>query len=300
MKRLLVVVAIISLSFVAANMAEAYTVVDLTYEGAEGTINSAIFQQLNYTNAGTGNLDPFVRIQKTNTEQGYNTDDRSIDPGNKPPFDADSSANWTHDVLLSDLADNIITLNSVSYYEFLCDMNENISANGRYLSLDELQIYLSATGDASTMAFDGSGRLSGLGTLVYDMENGEGNWVALNAELTSGSGAGDIRLLVPVSMFNTAKTTGSLLIPDNQIYMYFYTKMGGSHTLLVGEEDNKGNPINVTRSDWLADATFEEWGERVGVGPTEPPPPPPPVPEATTLSMLGLGLAALMGLRRKK
>ena len=52
--------------------------VDLTYDGASGTINGGIFQTPQVQPAGTGTFNTFVRIQHTGTEQGYNSDESSI------------------------------------------------------------------------------------------------------------------------------------------------------------------------------------------------------------------------------
>ena len=51
------------------------TVVDLTTSlSASGSIDSALFFASDQQAAGTGFIDPFLRVQASPTEQGYNTD----------------------------------------------------------------------------------------------------------------------------------------------------------------------------------------------------------------------------------
>src|SRR5262245_29368945 len=55
------------------------TVVDLTSKGATGTVNGAIFTQIDPQSTGSGVIDPFVRINpggSDNCEQGFNTSHR--------------------------------------------------------------------------------------------------------------------------------------------------------------------------------------------------------------------------------
>src|SRR5262252_9181811 len=64
------------------------TLVDLTFRGAEGTANGAIFDQSDAHPTGSGVIQSFVRIQGTGVEQGYNTDARplQLDENKSPTF----------------------------------------------------------------------------------------------------------------------------------------------------------------------------------------------------------------------
>src|SRR5262245_20548266 len=54
-------------------------VVDLTPAGAQQvTLNGAIFTDADLGGAGSGNIDAFVSIQNTGTEQGYNSSFRPV------------------------------------------------------------------------------------------------------------------------------------------------------------------------------------------------------------------------------
>src|SRR5262245_45624323 len=57
------------------------TIVDLINGNGPGTINGAMFEWTDFSSSGTGNTDPFLRVQADGTEQGYNTSNPS------PPFE---------------------------------------------------------------------------------------------------------------------------------------------------------------------------------------------------------------------
>lgn len=110
---------------------------------------------------GTGAWKPFVRIQNTDPhshtdcspsskqtcEQGYNTSD---------PLQFDEKSGiWTHDLLFS--AAPIVTLNNVKYLEFALDIAEpdadNANQSKSLLSLDQLQLFVSASDIDTTNAY---------------------------------------------------------------------------------------------------------------------------------------------------
>src|SRR4029077_18801416 len=64
--------------------------------------------------AGSGNIDSFVRVQASGTEQGYNTSFRPLQ------FNETTSATFTHDLALS--AVPVVLINGVTYREFLLDI----------------------------------------------------------------------------------------------------------------------------------------------------------------------------------
>ena len=74
-KKFAALVGLLIIAVVAVSSAHADEL-DLTTVGAWGTINGANFQQFSDGAAGSGNIDAFVRIQRTGVEQGYNTDYR--------------------------------------------------------------------------------------------------------------------------------------------------------------------------------------------------------------------------------
>src|SRR5262245_62227558 len=74
-----------------ASSARAEIIIDLTAYGASGSSQGAHFFQVNPQPTGTGFVDPFVRIQRTGTERGYNTEGQI-------EFDTKDQGghNWTH------------------------------------------------------------------------------------------------------------------------------------------------------------------------------------------------------------
>src|SRR6266545_1822960 len=74
-----------------------------------GTAPNSLFYQTQQQPTGTGYIDPFVRIQRTGTEQGYNTD--ASECVQMPAF----SSNWN---LLALNSLQAVTINGVQYYQF--------------------------------------------------------------------------------------------------------------------------------------------------------------------------------------
>ena len=159
--------------------------IDLT-SGGSGILNSAMFQTWEAGPVGTGDLDPFLRMQHDGTERGYNTD------GRPSPFHASTDPALTRSLLLSEIPTKII--NGVDYREFILDINEPTTVNGRFLSLDQLRIYLSPTGNSTTT------NLNLLGTLVYTLDAGANNWIKLNGNLAP-TGTGDMFAYIPNGLF---------------------------------------------------------------------------------------------------
>jgi len=201
-----------------ASVAQA-TVVDLINNDSGTITNSygtAIFQWIDPQSTGTGVFDPFLRIQNSPSERGYNTS------GTPTPFDA-LAGQHTHDIQFSDLQGTAVTLNGQVYFTIMVDLNEP-NGSASTISLDNLQFYSSATGGATTEI------LSELGTLRYSLDDASGdNQVLFDAARNSGSGSGDALFYIPASAF--AGTD-----PDDFIYMY--VEMGFSdHTSAGGFEE---------------------------------------------------------------
>src|SRR3989338_1858801 len=102
---------------------------DLSAAGSSGFVNGAFFSRTVAQGSGTGNIDPFVRIQENGSEKGYNTDG-TLEFDTKP-------GTWTHSLLLSSVP--IVNIVGTAYYEFLLDAAE---PSGNSLTIDTLTFYL--------------------------------------------------------------------------------------------------------------------------------------------------------------
>jgi hypothetical protein len=187
------------------------TIVDLTGSNDSGTINGAQFVFTTPQPTGTGVIQPFLRIENTPTEQGYNTSGGT-------PFD-DKAGPWTHDLTFGDLQNTQVTLGGTSYFKLLLDVNEP-GGSKSLISLDQLQLYTSSIGSQTT------NDVSSLGTLRYTF--GSGDSVILDAARNHGSGSGDMYAYIPTSDFAGTKTSD---------FVYLYAHFGSTDPSQSGFEE---------------------------------------------------------------
>jgi hypothetical protein len=254
---------------VMATSAETQAAVcDLTVDGSSCTVNGAIYSTAIPQPTGTGFIDPFLRLQRTGTESGYNTSadykpgsnaqdfqfDQKNPSFNGDPLVTDDFLGYTRDLALTEVP--IVTINGTAYREFWLDINEP-NGDKADISLDKLQIFLSPTaglGVEGVSAYNTmTGKLAGL-TAIYDLDAGTNNWIHLNYDLGNGSGSGDMVVYIPNSLF----VGGS--------YVYLYSKFGSNYGSADGFEEW-----------WVREQTTHTTG---GVG----------VPEPASLLLLGAGL----------
>jgi hypothetical protein len=154
--------------------------VDLTFRGAEGTANGAIFNQSDPQPTGSGVIQSFVRIQGTGVEEGYNTDARPLQ------LDENKSPTFTRSLAIGQVP--VVTIKNVNYREFLLDINQRSSSP--LLSLDELRLYVGGAGNL-TGYNAGAKTLAGLAP-VYDIDGAGDVTVKMNYRLNPGSGGGGV------------------------------------------------------------------------------------------------------------
>jgi len=204
--------ALIAAAALVVSSAAQATVVDLGSSGS-GTANGALFETNNDHPTGTGVYNPFLTIQNTGFEQGYNSSTGNFDTKREPQ--------WNHEIKFSDL--QTTTINGTAYFGFSIDINEPGGARS-LISLDAFRVYTSSTLQSSTST-DASGFFNGsLGTLRYDL----GNNVVLYNDQNTGSGGGDINIYIPVSFF--AGTSAS-------DYVYVYERFGNTDMSEGGFEE---------------------------------------------------------------
>jgi hypothetical protein len=188
------------------------TVVDLGSSGS-GTVNGALFQTNNDHPTGTGVYDPFLTIQNTPWEQGYNSATGNFDTTREPQ--------WNHEIKFSDL--QVTNINGTAYFGFSVDINEpNGSKAG--ISLDSLSVWTSSSLQSSTST-NSSGFFNGsLGTLRYNLGPNQ----VLYTDQNTGSGGGDINIYIPVSMFAGTNAND---------YVYLYQRWGNTDASQGGFEE---------------------------------------------------------------
>jgi len=180
------------------------TIVDLTTgPNASGDINGALFFATQQQPAGTGFIDPFLRIQEKQFEQGYNTDGGF-------PFDDKNPHNFQHSLFLPDLTATIF--NGKAYLAFMLDSNQNGNSYTQHtLDMTALQIFTTNDPNQTTTSFNSNGILQLNGTLVYNLGN---NQVLMTA---TGSGKADMFMFIPVSLVQTGEK-----------YLVLYSAFGNS------------------------------------------------------------------------
>lgn len=205
------------------------TVLDLTLAGSSGIIHGGLFSQFTQPSGGSGSIESFVRISANrNVTQGYNTDARPVQ------FDESMNSSFTHAIRLGAIP-MVIAPSGGRYYQFLLDANQNSSGSDRLLSVDELRFYVTDTSTpnpaklsnyqaATRTLTDTGGRRY---APVFDLDDGGDSWIKLDANLSSGSGAGDMIALIPVSRLGT----------DLNQYVYVYSKFGVNHRNTSGYEE---------------------------------------------------------------
>jgi hypothetical protein len=229
-----------------ASLAQA-TVVDLV-NNDQGTITNqygtAIFQFTQPQPTGTGYIDPFLRVQASPTEQGYNTSGGT-------PFD-DKGGPWTHDITFSDLQSTAVTVNGTLYFKILVDLNEPNGAKST-ISLENIQFYTSQNGSQTTT------NLSSLGTLRYSMDTAGGdNTVQFDAGRNHGSGSGDAFLYIPATAFAGTNAND---------FVYMYVNFGNADMTTAGGFEEFTLVRNLTPVPEMS-ALFPIIGLLVAVGST--------------------------------
>jgi MYXO-CTERM domain-containing protein len=233
-------------------------VVDLV-NNQTGTAQGALFYRADFQSAGTGVIDPFVRVQHDNgppnnghsprgEEQGYNTSGRPVQ------YDELTDPNYTHDLLFSQIP--TVTIQGVPYKQFILDINEPNGGGQSLLSLDQVTIYTSTVGSQT-------GLESTLGVMRWSLSTtlDTPNVVTLDYNLNSGSGQGDMQMYVPLSNF------AGVLDTD---YVYLYSYFG-----------------HYMPSDFQTGDGFEEWAVMT------------PVPGPGVLGVLGVAALGASRRRRR-
>jgi hypothetical protein len=181
-----------------------------TFRG--GFINGALFRDPSVDgSAGSGTFRDLYRISPANgqanvIEQGYNR------PG---VMNTDVPNGFDPYLKFGDLIQDA----AQTSYIFVIDINESKGGSESYLSLDDFKVWVGGTTDPNPLPGTLSDMMTSLGAPAYDMNpSGQQNFAMLDAELSTGSGGGDVFIFIPKSYFPQNAD------PNRNIYIY--TKMG--------------------------------------------------------------------------
>jgi hypothetical protein len=263
--------AVVLLSAPRASAAEC----DLYAAASSCLFNGGIYNVVAPHPTGTGVVQSFLRVQQKGTEQGFNTDARPM-LCDGVTCDDKTDPNFTRNLLTSDVP--VVTINGHTYRQFFLDINEPASQGNtqNYLSLDQVEVYVSNNASLTTHASGSGGSLTGA-TKVYDMDSGNtDNFVNLDYVLVGGgSGYGDMVLYVP----------DDGLFAGNQ-YVYLFSQFGCTTC--------SGGSGNNAWTKYASQAGFEEWWVKGSVNTQTT------VPEPGTLALFGTAIAAAYTRRRKR
>lgn len=172
--------------------------------------------------SGTGLFDPFVRLQGSPTEKGYNTNGAVA-------FET-KTGQWTHAILANAIpvvdCDGLGS-GTATCWELFVDINEG--NNAKKISLNEVEIWF--TSNPNLVGYvDPSGFAAGTATQVYDFTGS----ILIN-DVNQGSGRGDLRYLVPLANIDAWTST---------TWFVLYSKWG------------------TTSATYASEGGFEEWKVR--------------------------------------
>ncbi|HEU5211596.1 MAG TPA: hypothetical protein VFU10_02390 [Gaiellaceae bacterium] len=212
-------------------------VADRTGAVVDATTNAGAFvsyfgdKSTSFGSSGTGIFDPFVRLQNTPTEAGYNTDGVT-------EFDT-KVGTWTHAILVSHIPQRPCpqAAPTKTCFELFNDINENNST--AYVSLNKVEVYYTSSATLTGYPFGANAALQ----YAYSDSGG-----VLIHDVNQGSGRGDLRYDIPIGV-------GGVPLPPNcdfgnpscTTYFVLYSKWGTS---------------NLTAPDgtsYGSDGGFEEW-----------------------------------------
>ena len=187
-------IRLILLASVLPAFAQAQTI-DLTTPGASYIAADGTRWYEGTTFPGGVAYTPFLRLQASSVEQGFNTDFRPLPPDMV-------GITTTRSITFGSLRPRILTdaTGSNRLYTLFLDVNESTTTGDNYLSLDSLMVYSvpAASGGAlSTMT-----AIQSAGTLRYDMDQPTNQVVLMDGNLIAGSGLADVEIDIPTSRFD--------------------------------------------------------------------------------------------------
>jgi uncharacterized repeat protein (TIGR01451 family) len=191
--------------------------------------------------SGTGQFNPFVRLQASPAEQGFNTNAAVT-------FDA-KTGTWTHAIKVSEIPQRPCpdqnpspppAAGSETCFELFNDVNENNTAKN--IALNKVDIWFTQDPNLTGYPFTATSTTTDQYTF---------NGTILINDVNQGSGRGDLRFDIPVSKFNVPSNC-NYGNPNCITYFVLYSQWGSP-------------PATSTYS---SEGGFEEW--KVKIYPTPP------------------------------
>ena len=199
----------------------------------EGAIVEYIGSSANNQSSGTGTFEPFVRLQASGDQEGFNTD---------AAVTLDTKAGiWTHSIEVAEIP--VVDCDGVAggalCWELFVDINENNSTPK--ISLNKVEIYYTESPTLTGYPFTIPGANNT--SLQYAFSD-TGDAILIN-DVNQGSGRGDLRYLVPLTNITipTGCDYGNLAGCDT--YFVLYSQWG------------------AVSGTYAADGGFDEWKVKI-------------------------------------
>jgi uncharacterized repeat protein (TIGR01451 family) len=237
--------------------------VDLTFDGASGTINDAVF--MTGQPETTIQFSSFLDIRHNGIEQGYNTDGALQQ-------DQRDVQNATHSILLAEVPIFVGdgtggTVEGTPYRVFHLNVAE-AGSDKQYLSLDALQIWQEESGSLANFT-PGSG-FAGTHTnyLAYNLDSGGNHWVGLK-EPANGNGAqhAEFTVLIPDSAFiNDPSHRYITLYSEFGLQAGWEADSGSEQWSLDGASGGPVSAMTVHKTATVPGGTADHVGEVISYG----------------------------------
>lgn len=255
-------------ALLGASAAYAFPPIDLSLAGTTSTssVDGTIWTNTNLIqSAGTGVLDPFLRVQANNTETGMNTDAQT------PPDDTKAGI-WTHSITMGDLA--LVNKGGIDYYVFSLDINEPNNNPDWFLTLNSLRLHTVDASAGGALATEADVIAAAGHTLNYDLDGSQDQTIYMNYGVSNkGSGETDIDFYIPASFFAGTQSSDYLYMVVN------FGLAGDTNGLNSGDGFEEVHALTGTSSSSSSTTTN--------------------APEPGTIALFGMGLIGLAAARRK-
>jgi uncharacterized repeat protein (TIGR01451 family) len=187
-----------------------------------------------FGSSGTGTFNPFVRLQASPTEQGYNTNGTT-------EFDT-KVGKWTHAIKVSEIPQRPCPqlAPTLLCFELFVDINEG--NNAKHVSLNEVEVWFTDNANLSGFPFTQTATT----TQQYKFSGD----ILIN-DVNQGSGRGDLRYDIPIN------GPSPITLPANCNYG---NPLCATYFVLYSQW---GTTANIGSISYNSEGGFEEWKVKV-------------------------------------